>query len=122
MDDVRLAVKLQMEKSFTNPPPREVLLEVAKAKNNIPLPFVKPSYGLRLPPDRYCLNGTNFKLKTPTKKTGKMGSGNANASGGAGRTNSQGFSVVKRPGSLNTYSRPQTISIPKAVFKVHASK
>jgi transcription initiation factor TFIID subunit 9B len=113
---------MQLEKSFTNPPPREVLLTVAKVKNNIPLPFVKPSYGLRLPPDRYCLNGTNYKLKSSRKKSGKMGFGNMSITGSLGRINSQGFSIVKRPGTMSTMSRTQTISISKPVFKVSASK
>lgn len=52
LEDIRLAVQLQLEKSFTNPPPREVLLEVARAKNGTPLPLIKPHCGLRLPPDR----------------------------------------------------------------------
>lgn len=120
MEDVRLAVKMQLEKSFTNPPPREVLLDVAKSKNSIPLPFVKPSYGLRLPPDRYCLNGTNYKLKSPVRKGGKIGG--MNTSGGAGRMNSPGYSIAKRPGTITTISRTQTISMPKPVFKPAISK
>ncbi|XP_011497098.1 PREDICTED: transcription initiation factor TFIID subunit 9 isoform X2 [Ceratosolen solmsi marchali] len=118
LEDVRLAVKMQLEKSFTNPPPREVLLTVAKVKNNIPLPFVKPSYGLRLPPDRYCLNGTNYKFKSSRKKSSKMNFGNLNITSNLGRINSQGFSIVKRPGTITTMSRTQTISISKPVFKV----
>lgn len=52
LDDVRLAVQIQVDKSFTSPPPREVLLEVARVKNVTPLPLIKPHCGLRLPPDR----------------------------------------------------------------------
>ncbi|KAI8439098.1 hypothetical protein MSG28_012961 [Choristoneura fumiferana] len=33
IDDVRLAVQMQLDKSFTSPPPREVLLEIARVKN-----------------------------------------------------------------------------------------
>lgn len=53
LDDVRLAVQMQLDKSFTSPPPREVLLEIARVKNVNPLPLIKPHCGLRLPPDRY---------------------------------------------------------------------
>ncbi|XP_058804598.1 transcription initiation factor TFIID subunit 9-like [Phymastichus coffea] len=116
LDDVRLAIKMQLEKSFTNPPPREVLLEVAKTKNNVPLPFVKPSYGLRLPPDRYCLNGANYKLKTSLKKIGKSNISNLNTAGIGGKL---GFSIVKRPGTISTISRAQTISVTKPVYKVN---
>lgn len=52
LEDVRLAVQMQLEKSFTSPPPREVLLEISRVKNVNPLPMIKPHCGLRLPPDR----------------------------------------------------------------------
>lgn len=124
LDDVRLAVKMQLERSFTNPPPRDVLLEVARAKNNVPLPFVKPSNGLRLPPDRYCLNGTNYRLKNAAKKVVQKPAhslvGN-NQSGGQSRPkvegNKTGVSIVKRPGTLATVARTQSISIPKPALK-----
>lgn len=62
-----------MDKAFTGPPPREVLLEVARAKNSQPLSFIKPHSGIRLPPERYCLLAQNYKLRAasstnPTKK------------------------------------------------------
>ncbi|KPJ12838.1 hypothetical protein RR48_10468 [Papilio machaon] len=69
LDDVRLAVQLQLDKSFTSAPPREVLLELARTKNVNPLPLIKPHCGLRLPPDRYCLTACNYRLKVPTKKS-----------------------------------------------------
>ncbi|KAG5318179.1 TAF9 factor, partial [Pseudoatta argentina] len=124
LDDVRLAVKMQLERSFTNPPPRDVLLDVARTKNNIPLPFVKPNNGLRLPPDRYCLNAPNYRLKNVTKKvvqkSGHSLVGN-NQSGGQPRSKIEGnktsVSIVKRPGTLATVARTQTISIPKPVLK-----
>ncbi|XP_076381894.1 TBP-associated factor 9 isoform X3 [Megalopta genalis] len=124
LDDVRLAVKMQLERTFTNPPPRDVLLDVARAKNNIPLPFVKPSNGLRLPPDRYCLNATNYKLRNaPKKGVGKQLHslvGN-NVQGSQSKIkvegNKTGLSIVKRPGTLATVARTQTISIPKPVLK-----
>lgn len=129
LDDVRLAVKMQLERTFTNPPPRDVLLDVARAKNNIPLPFVKPSNGLRLPPDRYCLNATNYRLKNATKKVvGKQLHslvGN-NIQGGQSKikveSNKSGLSIVKRPGTLATVARTQTISMPKPVLKFSAGK
>ncbi|KAJ0174872.1 hypothetical protein K1T71_009980 [Dendrolimus kikuchii] len=67
-EDLKVAAHLQLDKSFTNPPPREILLEVARVKNGTPLPLIKPHCGLRLPPDRYCLSSCNYRLK-PTKKT-----------------------------------------------------
>ncbi|XP_012276880.1 transcription initiation factor TFIID subunit 9 [Orussus abietinus] len=127
LDDVRLAVKMQLERTFTNPPPRDVLLDVARAKNNIPLPFVKPNNGLRLPPDRYCLNSTNYRLKYTSKKIHRYENKPLHAVVGNNLTSNQsrikvensksGLSIVKRPGTLATVARTQTISIPKPVFK-----
>ena len=69
IDDVKLAVQMHTEHNLTSPPPRDLLLEVAAKRNAIPLPIPKQSGGLRLPPDRYCLTSTNYRLK-PNKKRG----------------------------------------------------
>lgn len=44
------------------------LLEVARQKNQTPLPLIKPYTGPRLPPDRYCLTAPNYRLKSTQKK------------------------------------------------------
>lgn len=46
----------------------QFLLEVARQKNQAPLPLIKPYTGPRLPPDRYCLTAPNYKLKSTQKK------------------------------------------------------
>lgn len=117
IEDVRLAVKMQLERSFTNPPPRDVLLEVARAKNNIPLPFVKPNNGLRLPPDRFCLNAANHRLKDAEKKTINKPMIGINSIGGRNKIDGKSSSIVKRPGGLSTVARTQSISVPKPLFK-----
>ncbi|XP_059057699.1 transcription initiation factor TFIID subunit 9 [Achroia grisella] len=120
LDDVRLAVQMQLDKSFTSPPQREVLLEIARVKNVNPLPLIRPHCGLRLPPDRYCLSGVNYRLKPATKKvitkptvvstpaiktitTAKPTPGHQNV-------------VVKRPpGTIVNVSKPNVV--PKPVLK-----
>ncbi|XP_062289406.1 transcription initiation factor TFIID subunit 9 [Scomber scombrus] len=67
-DDIKLAIQCRMDQSFTSPPPRDFLLEVARQKNMTPLPLIKPYTGPRLPPDRYCLTAPNYRLKTVQKK------------------------------------------------------
>ncbi|XP_068186448.1 transcription initiation factor TFIID subunit 9 [Antennarius striatus] len=67
-DDIKLAIQCRMDQSFTSPPPRDFLLEVARQKNQTPLPLIKPYTGPRLPPDRYCLTAPNYKLKSVPKK------------------------------------------------------
>lgn len=46
----------------------QFLLEVARQKNQTPLPLIKPYTGPRLPPDRYCLTAPNYRLKSTQKK------------------------------------------------------
>lgn len=64
LDDVKLAVNIQTDKTLTSPPPKELLLEVAREKNNQPLPPIKSHNGLRIPFDKYTLIGTNYRLKS----------------------------------------------------------
>ncbi|XP_030305105.1 transcription initiation factor TFIID subunit 9 isoform X2 [Calypte anna] len=67
-DDVRLAIQCRTDQSFTSPPPRDFLLDIARQKNQTPLPLIKPYSGPRLPPDRYCLTAPNYRLKSLQKK------------------------------------------------------
>ena len=50
IEDVRLAVQMYNDQNFCSPPPRDVLLEVARTRNANPLPPPKPSSstGVRL--------------------------------------------------------------------------
>lgn len=80
IEDVKLAVQMQTDQNFTAPPPREVLLDLARTKNAVQLPLIKPATGLRLPPDRHCLTACNYKLKDKNKPNssfqyGKAGGG-----------------------------------------------
>ena len=70
VDDVKLSVSLSTEQTFTSPPPREALLELARVKNSVQLPIPQNKLGLRLPPDRHCLTNTNYKLKGQNKPSG----------------------------------------------------
>lgn len=67
-EDVQLAIQLQVDRSFANPPPRDLLLEIARQKNNQPLPPIKSHNGPRLPADRYSLVACNYKLKSAKSK------------------------------------------------------
>ncbi|KAJ8922372.1 hypothetical protein NQ315_004315 [Exocentrus adspersus] len=114
VDDVRLALQLTCESTFTTPPPREVLMEVAHLKNYSMLPSVKPHCGLRLPPDRYCLSSCNYTLKSALKKSAKT---NYSLSGTTGMklTSKSNISFLKR---ANPNVTKQTVTIPKAVTKI----
>ncbi|PNF14588.1 Transcription initiation factor TFIID subunit 9 [Cryptotermes secundus] len=140
LEDVKLAVQMTVDRAFTTPPPRDILLEVARTKNNSPLPLIKPHCGLRLPPDRYCLSSCNYRLKNNKKPQTKQVHHHMMSGGNAGYMNNavtshlthgalsaagvklhnkqpQSLSLVKRQGTLATVARTQTITIPKPVIK-----
>jgi len=101
IDDVKLAVAMYTEHNLTNPPTRDVLLEVASRKNNTPLPIPKASGGMRLPPDRYCLTACNYKLKPHKKRGGGGGAKGGGAKGGvasAAAAGATGFTMKTLPG------------------------
>ena len=66
-DDVSIAVQMHVDKSFVGPPSRDVLLEIARAKNTQPLPPIKSHNGVRLPADRYSLVASNLRLASGSK-------------------------------------------------------
>ncbi|CAG9788497.1 unnamed protein product [Diatraea saccharalis] len=126
LDDVRLAVQMQLDKSFTSPPPREVLLEIARVKNVNPLPLIKPHCGLRLPPDRYCLSSCNYRIKATAKKVVTKPSVPApmpiKTVTTAKPSPSQQNVVVKRtPGAIVNVSSSKPNVIPKPVLKFTSS-
>ena len=45
-------------------------MDVARHKNSVPLPLIKPFTGPKLPPDRYCLMAPNYRLKSQKKVDG----------------------------------------------------
>jgi hypothetical protein len=77
--DIRLAIQNRMDHSFTSPPPRDFLIEIARQKNSTPLPLIPEKFGPRLPPERYCLTGANYKVKQ-TKKESSLTSPSINLS------------------------------------------
>ncbi|GBP18059.1 Transcription initiation factor TFIID subunit 9 [Eumeta japonica] len=125
LDDVRLGVQLQLEKNFTTPPPREVLLEIARGKNVNPLPTIKPHCGLRLPPDRYCLSGCNYRLKalakkTVTKPTNIVTTPTIKTVTSKHGTPQQNVVVKRQPGPVTNISKPGSVP-PKPVLKFTAT-
>jgi len=45
----------------------QLLMDVARHKNSVPLPLIKPFTGPKLPPDRYCLTAPNYRLRSQKK-------------------------------------------------------
>lgn len=45
----------------------QLLMDISRHKNNSALPVIRPYTGPKLPPDRYCLSNTNYKLRSLKK-------------------------------------------------------
>ncbi|KEH32360.1 transcription initiation factor IID, 31 kDa subunit [Medicago truncatula] len=69
VDDVKLAIQSQVNFSFSQPPPREVLLELAQNRNKIPLPKSIAGPGFPLTPDQDTLIAPNYQLAIPNKRS-----------------------------------------------------
>nr|XP_043615580.1 transcription initiation factor TFIID subunit 9-like [Erigeron canadensis] len=68
-DDVKLAIQSKVNFSFSQPPPREVLLELARIRNKIPLPKSINTPGMALPPEADTLISPNYQLVISKKRT-----------------------------------------------------
>ncbi|GLJ06373.1 hypothetical protein SUGI_0037480 [Cryptomeria japonica] len=66
-DDLQLAVQSKANFSFNQPPPREVLLELSRTRNRIPLPKSISGPGIALPPEQDTLISPNYQLEIPRK-------------------------------------------------------
>jgi len=115
LDDVKLASQMVLDKAFTAPPPRDVLLELARGRNIAPLPLIKPHCGLRLPPDRYCLVAANYKLRAAAQNKKITKSAIEARSTIKTQIKSTPTSTIKRP--VVNATKSQTVTIPKPVFK-----
>ncbi|XP_037796187.1 transcription initiation factor TFIID subunit 9-like [Penaeus monodon] len=145
LDDVKLAVHMQMEKSFTTPPPRDLLLDLARTRNANPLPAIKANqHGIRLPPDRYCLSACNYRIKPSRKKisgisasgigtSGRLTLGSSNTSMKISATpmkptismvttktgNTQTVTLVQKPATgISSGPTQKIVSVNRPVFKV----
>ncbi|KAG5537968.1 hypothetical protein RHGRI_025160 [Rhododendron griersonianum] len=67
-DDVKLAIQSKVNFSFSQPPPREALLELARNRNKIPLPRSIVGPGIPLPPEQDTLISPNYQLAIPRKR------------------------------------------------------
>ncbi|XP_065851750.1 transcription initiation factor TFIID subunit 9-like isoform X2 [Euphorbia lathyris] len=69
-DDLKLAIQSKVNFSFSQPPPREVLLELARSRNKIPMPKkrVGGGPGILLPQEQDTLIRANYQLEIIPKK------------------------------------------------------
>ena len=62
-DDLRMSIASRVNHQFNSSLPKEFLLDIAQDRNRVALPTVGPEFGVRLPPEKYCLTGINWDLK-----------------------------------------------------------
>ncbi|KAG7845333.1 hypothetical protein KL941_003178 [Ogataea angusta] len=61
-EDIRLAIAARTNYQFKPVPPKKLLLKLAAERNEKPLPPVMPAWGVRLPPEKYCLTAKDWEL------------------------------------------------------------
>ena len=65
-EDIRLAISARTSYQFKPIPPKKMLMELAAERNEKPLPAVMPMWGLRLPPEKYCLTAKDWSEEHDT--------------------------------------------------------
>ncbi len=78
---LRLSIASRLNYQFNPSLPKEFLQEVAQERNRVALPAVGRDWGVRLPPERYCLTGVGWGLKEEWDSDGE-GEGEDGEGGG----------------------------------------
>ena len=60
---LRQAIASRQGYTFQGHLPKEFMLEQAEQRNRLALPKIDRSYGVQLPPEKYCLTGVGWNLK-----------------------------------------------------------
>lgn len=63
LEDVRLAIAARTQYQFKPTAPKELLLQLAAERNKKALPQVLGAWGVRLPPEKYCLTAKEWERK-----------------------------------------------------------
>ncbi|GMG17912.1 hypothetical protein BVG19_g1058 [[Candida] boidinii] len=67
-EDIRLAIAARTNYQFKPVPPKKLLMKLAAERNEKPLPPVMPTWGIRLPPEKYCLTAKDWDLSEENLK------------------------------------------------------
>ena len=63
MKALRLSLASRLTYQYQPSLPKDFLLELAAERNKVALPPIRADWGLRLPPEKYCLTGVGWGLK-----------------------------------------------------------
>ncbi|GJP33832.1 hypothetical protein CLOM_g18339 [Closterium sp. NIES-68] len=132
VDDVRLAVQSKVSFSFSQPPPREVLMELARARNSVPIPPITGSGLFALPPEAECLLQPNVQIAVPVPGPAARGShkrqrdgdlgGKAGGRGGGAKGGEAAARVKKEQGGESLQDGKVGLGGPKVSFSLDARK
>lgn len=65
VEDIRLAIAARTQYQFKPTAPKELMLQLAAERNKKALPQVMGTWGVRLPPEKYCLTAKEWDLEDP---------------------------------------------------------
>ncbi|SMN22073.1 similar to Saccharomyces cerevisiae YMR236W TAF9 Subunit (17 kDa) of TFIID and SAGA complexes [Maudiozyma saulgeensis] len=63
VEDIRLAIAARTQYQFKPTAPKELMLQLAADRNKKALPQVMGSWGIRLPPEKYCLTAKEWDIE-----------------------------------------------------------
>ncbi|KAG0663023.1 Transcription initiation factor TFIID subunit 9 [Monosporozyma unispora] len=64
VEDIRLAIASRTQYQFKPTAPKELMLKLASDRNKKSLPQVMGSWGVRLPPEKYCITAKEWSINT----------------------------------------------------------
>lgn len=111
-DDVRLAIQSKVNFSFSQPPPREELLQLARNRNKIPLPkSITPPGAIPLPPEQDTLISPCYQLLIPRKQPSQVEE-NEEDEDGSNLNPNLNMSQEQRADQQSQQQTPQRVSFP----------
>ncbi|CAL9059709.1 transcription initiation factor TFIID subunit 9-like [Musa acuminata AAA Group] len=119
-DDVGLAIQSKVNFSFSQPPPREVLLELARSRNKTPLPkSIAPPGSIPLPPEQDTLISPNYQLLIPRKHPPQVEETEEDVDGS--NTNPIATTNLPQEPRIGTDQQPQQQSPQRVAFPLSST-
>lgn len=78
LSSLRLSIGSRTHYQFTPTLSKDFYHDIAQERNQVQLPAIGKDWGVRLPPEQYCLSGIGWKLKDEWEVMGTQDEGNGN--------------------------------------------
>ncbi|KAL8683405.1 MAG: hypothetical protein Q9186_000667 [Xanthomendoza sp. 1 TL-2023] len=75
LSSLRLSIASRTHYQFNPTLNKEFYQDIAQERNQVQLPVIGRDFGVRLPPEQYCLTGVGWKLKDDWNTIGQRGGG-----------------------------------------------